>query len=99
MIGKNVHPGFIQNTHRCIIRRQIHFGRIIRPGSKLQTARLSVERVISDVDIAHCFKDTAWFPMNRPVRFENRLEITEVLVYALSTVAKKEKWICIFVSI
>ena len=67
-------------VHRVSRRRQVHLGRVVRPGAERQVALLLVERVVGDVDLTHGAEHAARLPAQRAVRLEHDEELVVRLV-------------------
>ena len=72
-------------------RRQVHLRRVVGPRSEHQVTDLLVEWVVGDVDVAHGLEDAAGLPADRSVRFDCRLELRVLAVYALSSAQNSQR--------
>ena len=69
----------------ALVGREVHLGRVVRPGTEHELADLLVERVEPDVDGAHGAEDAPGLPAHSTVPSQHRLEFFVLAVDAFST--------------
>ncbi len=76
------------HVYSPFVRGQVHLGRVVTPGAEHQGAFLLVKGVVGDVNLAHRFEHSPWFPADLSAGINDGLELIVLLVQTLSAGSK-----------